>query len=140
MWLKHESGEPTEVRNSQVLGDDSPLEFGENGFAEIDDERGRKLLTMHRHIERGGHGPASAADDTNGGGEDVDAADLEGESGTLPFNPEENTIGELEEKVADVDDVAAVRALKNLEAEQQDRSGAEDVFDDRLDDLVAEEE
>ena len=139
MWLKHESGEATEVRNSQVLGDDSPLEFDENGFAEIDDERGRKLLTMHRHIERGGHGPASAADDADDA-DDADVDEVDGESGTLPFNPEENTIDELEQKLADVDDDEAVRALKNLEAEQQARSGAEDVFDERLGELEDEEE
>ena len=138
MWLKHESGEATELRNSQVLGDDSPLEFDEDGYAEVDDERGRKLLTMHRHIERGGHGPPGSGDDAYGDAADVD--DLDGESATLPFNPEAKTIAEIEDEIADIDDAAAVRALKNLEAEQQDRSGAEDVFDDRLAELADEEE
>jgi len=130
MWLRHESGEATELHNSQVLGDDSPLAFDEDGYAEVDDQRGQMLLTMHRHIERGGHGPPDAADS-----DDVDVEDLDGESGTLPLNPEDYTIDDLETEVADIEDPAAVRALKNLEAEQEDRSGAEDVFDDRLAEL-----
>ncbi|OYR79333.1 hypothetical protein DJ84_18435 [Halorubrum ezzemoulense] len=134
MWLKHESGEATELRNSQVLGDNSPLEFDEDGYAEVDDQRGSMLLTMHRHIERGGHGPPGAGDD-----EEDDVDDLDGESGTLPFNPDAKTIAGIETEIADIDDVTAVRALKNLEAEQQDRSGAEDVFDDRLAELEEEE-
>lgn len=135
MWLKHESGEPTELRNSQVLGEDSPLEFDENGYAQVDDERGQMLVTMHRHIKRGGHGPpdADVADE-------AEADDVDDESEALPFTPEEKTIDELEADVAGVDDAAVVRALKNLEAEQQDRAGAEDVFEGRLAELEEEEE
>lgn len=130
MWLKHESGESAELRNSQVLGDDSPLEFDEDGYAEVDDQRGEKLLTMHRHIERGGHGPPGAEDDD----------DVNGESDGWPFYPEEKTINEIEEEVADIDDPELVRDLAMLEREGRDRSGAEDVFDDRLAELEGEEE
>jgi hypothetical protein len=52
MWLRHDSGGPAELRNSQVLGDDSPLEFDEDGYAEVDAVRGEMLLTMHRHISQ----------------------------------------------------------------------------------------
>jgi len=72
MWLQHNSGEAAELRNGQVLGDESPLEFNENGLAEIDDERGAKLLAMHRHISRA-RSP-SDGDDEGGGGDDFDAA------------------------------------------------------------------
>jgi len=131
MWLKHESGEATELRNSQVLGDDSPLEFDENGYAEVDNQRGEKLLTMHRHIERGGHGPPDAEDD---------ADDVDSEGDGWPFYPEEKTISEIEEEIADIDDPELVRDLAMLEGEERDRSGAEDVFDDRLAELEGEEE
>lgn len=59
----------------------------------------------------------------------------EGETGTLPFNPEAHTVDELAEKAADVDDPAAVRALRNLEEEQNDRTTAVEALEERLADL-----
>ncbi|WP_137288632.1 hypothetical protein [Natronorubrum halophilum] len=116
-YLKHESGEATELRNSQILGDDSPLEFDEDGYAFVDDpDVAKKLLAMHRHIERGGHGP-------------------DGETGTLPFNPEEHTNDEIAERVAEIDDEATLIALRNLEEDQKDRDGAKNAIDSRLDEL-----
>jgi len=74
-YLKHDDGKAIALRNQQVLGDDSPLEFDDEGYAEVADQRtAEKLAAMHRHISLGGHGPSSAADD--GGGED------EGDGGT----------------------------------------------------------
>jgi|GEM_PF-1468934 hypothetical protein len=71
-YLKHESGGAGELRNSQILGDRSPLEFDEDGYAFVEDPAvADKLLAMHRHIERGGHGP-------DGGG----GSEAESESGT----------------------------------------------------------
>jgi len=64
---------------------------------------------------------------------DPDAVD--GESGTLPFNPEDHTNDEVAEKVADIDEPAALRALLSLEAEQKDRDGATEAIQDRLDEL-----
>jgi len=72
MYLKHESGSSAELRNQQVLGDDSPLVFDEEGYAEVDDARGEKLLTMHRHIEPGGHGPETGGADEFDAGTFVD--------------------------------------------------------------------
>jgi len=63
----------------------------------------------------------------------LDAAD--DESGTLPFNPESHTNDEIAEKVADINDEAALVALRNLEAEQEDRAGATDAIEDRLAEL-----
>jgi hypothetical protein len=74
---------------------------------------------------------SNASDD----GDTETTSEPEGEGGALPFNPEEHTIAEIEERIADIDDVETVRALKNLEEEQQDRSGATDAFDDRLTEL-----
>lgn len=61
--------------------------------------------------------------------------DLDGESGTLPFSPDAFTVGEIEDRIADIDDAATVRALRNLEEEQQDRTTAIDALDARLDEL-----
>ena len=74
---------------------------------------------------------------------DDEAADddlPDGPSGTLPFNPEDHTNAEIEERAADIDDPEAVRALRNVEAEQKNRDGALDVFGERLDELTAAED
>lgn len=66
MLLKHEAGDATELNNSQVLGDDSPLQFDADGYAEIGDRRGELLLSMHRHIGPGGRKrPADGDGDTD---------------------------------------------------------------------------
>ena len=63
---------------------------------------------------------------------DLDAVDGEP---TLPFSPENHTNDEVAEKVADIDEPAALRALLNLEAEQKDRDGATEAIQNRLDEL-----
>jgi len=65
--------------------------------------------------------------------EDVD--ELKGESGTLPFNPESQTNSEIKERVAEIDDVATLWTLLNLEKEQKDREGATDAIEARIDEL-----
>lgn len=151
-YLKHESGEATELRNSQILGDDSPLEFDEDGYAFVEDPvLADKLLAMHRHIERGGNGPdgrgGSGAESETESGTEVPPTDNapdregvtydpdEGESETLPFNPGEHTIDEIEQKLEDVDDEATLVALGNLEEDQKDRDGVDDAISERLDEL-----
>jgi len=76
------------------------------------------------------------------GGDDVHEEDgppdpdaVDGETGTLPFSPQNYTNDEIAEKVADIDEPAALRALLSLEAEQKDRAGATDAIEDRLDEL-----
>jgi hypothetical protein len=64
-----------------------------------------------------------------------DVNELESESGTLPFNPENQTNSEIEERVAEIDDVATLRALLNLEEEQKDREGATDAIEARIHEL-----
>ena len=74
----------------------------------------------------------AAADETD---EDDSEPEIEGESGTPSFNPENHTNSEIEERVADIDDEAALVALRNLEEEQQDRKGAKGAIDDRLNEI-----
>jgi hypothetical protein len=63
------------------------------------------------------------------------APDLDGEAETLPFNPADHTNDEVAEKVATIDDKATLVALRRLEEEQQDRTGATDAITNRLDEL-----
>ena len=134
-YLKHEDGEATELRNSQILGDDSPLEFDENGYVFVEDPTiADKLLAMHRHIERGGNGPEDSAD-VEELPEPTDLSLDTSEAEALPFNPEEHTIDEIEAKLEDVDDASVLEALRSLEEDQKDRDGATEAIDARLDEL-----
>ena len=58
-----------------------------------------------------------------------------GASGTLPFNPENQTNAEIEDRVQDIDDTETLRALRNLEEDQKNRDGATDAITDRLNEL-----
>jgi len=66
---------------------------------------------------------------------DLEELEAEGESGTLPFNPEGHTNSEIEERVAEIDDEATLVALRDLEEEQRDRKGAKGAIDDRLNEI-----
>lgn len=64
--LIHDSGEARELQNSQILGEDSPLEFDEDGRAgPLEDDVAEKLAAMHRHveIEPAAPGPSDSAFD-----------------------------------------------------------------------------
>lgn len=67
--------------------------------------------------------------------DEADGEVSDGESGTLPFNPESNTIDEIEEKIEGVDDAAAIEAVLNLERDQKDRDGATDAIEARLEEV-----
>lgn len=128
-YLKHESGEAAELRNQQVLGDDSPLEFDDDGYAEVDDpEVADKLLTMHRHIARGGHGPSGSPDASTSG-----KSESEGEIGE--FDAESFVDRTPMETV--VDDIisgdydAHLDAIEAAEDAGRDRDGVADAIDDR---------
>jgi hypothetical protein len=54
---------------------------------------------------------------------------------TLPFEPGELTVGDLEARLADVDDAGTLRALRDQEASDKDRTTAIDAIDARLDNL-----
>lgn len=117
MFLKHDSGGAVELRNQQVLGEDSPLEFDQNGLGEVDDAVGEKLLTMHRHVSRGRPPDDSVseadADDTS----DFDAAAF------VDRTPMDDVIADIEAGVAD-DHLDAV-------AEEASRQGVLDAVSER---------
>jgi hypothetical protein len=117
MFLRHASGESTELHNQQVLGDESPLEFDEDGYAEVDDDVGTKLLAMHRHVERGGHGPSrdeEGADDT---ADEFDAAAF------VDRTPMEDVVQDI--KSGEYDE-----HLDAIEAAAE-RNGVQDAIDER---------
>jgi hypothetical protein len=114
MFLKHDSDGAAELRNQQVLGDDSPLEFDEDGYAEVDDAVGEKLLAMHRHIQRGGHGPDNG-DETDGDGFEAEAF--------VDRTPMDDVVDDIESGEYD-DHLDAI-------ADAADRQGVLDAVDDR---------
>ena len=62
----------------------------------------------------------------------------DGDPEPLPFNPEELTNSEIEEEVAEIDDEETLVALRNLEQDQQDRKGATDAIEARLEEVREE--
>ncbi|WEL29857.1 hypothetical protein [Haloferax volcanii] len=72
-------------------------------------------------------GEADAADDVDeGGGLTVDDLDP---------HPEDLTVVELEERIDDVDDVDLLETIKEAEEETENRTGAIDAVENRLDEL-----
>ena len=53
----------------------------------------------------------------------------------LPFDPADYTNDEVAEEVEDVDDAAELEALLEAEQEDQDRSGATDAIESRLEEV-----
>lgn len=50
-YLRHDSGGPSTLKNEQVLGDDSPLEFDGDGYAgPVDDDDATIIEAMHSHV------------------------------------------------------------------------------------------
>lgn len=115
MYLKHDSGDAAELRNRQVLGEDSPLQFDEDGYAEVDDVVGEKLLAMHRHVEHAGRGPTAGTTDASDEAFDAEAF--------IDRTPMETVIQDLETGAYD-DHLDAVEAVA-------ERQGVLDAVDDR---------
>lgn len=67
--------------------------------------------------------------------DEPDPDDADGESGTLPFDPSNYTIPELEEQLAEIEVRDELIAVGNLESEQQDREGALEAIEDRIEQL-----
>lgn len=61
--------------------------------------------------------------------------DSEAVDDELPFDPADLTVDELEERIADIDDVATLDALGQAEDEGKSRETALEAIDDRLDEL-----
>jgi hypothetical protein len=127
-YLKNDSGESAEVRNQQVLGDDSPLEFDEDGYAYVEDSAvADKLLAMHRHIERGGKGPAgSASTETDDDAEGDSTHEFDAEA-FVDRTPMSDVVADLES--GGYDD--HLDAIKAAEEAGRDRDGVATAIENR---------
>ena len=67
-YLIHDSGDSVSVKNAQVLGEESPLEFDDDGRAgPVADELAETVAAMDAHVTVGGRvRDHSAAGRTNG--------------------------------------------------------------------------
>lgn len=107
--LAHDSGEAVTVDSRQALGDESPLEFDEDGYAEVDDEEAAELCAaLHRDIR---------VEPAFSGADEFDAEAF------VDRTPMDDVVADLES--GDYDD--------NLEAieESADRQGVLEAIDQR---------
>jgi hypothetical protein len=87
-------------------------------------QRAERIAAAHpQDVER-------IADDTPGPDDWTAVA-----TGTPPFAPGEHTVSELRDRVQEVDDADALRALRTAEADGGDRTTALDAIDARIDEL-----
>lgn len=61
--------------------------------------------------------------------------DEEPEAESVSFHPSDNTINELEEHIEDVDDLSELEALRAIEEQNDNRAGAKQIIDERIDEL-----
>jgi len=108
------------------------LDHRSDGWERVDDSEEAEAADTEQE-----GGDESEADEAESGiaEEEPSADDFDGESETLPFNPENKTNSDIREEIQDIDDEATLVALLNLEKEQKDRKGAKDHIKDRIDKL-----
>jgi len=110
VWIRHESGEQTVIKNGQALGPESPLETDEAGLAEVEDEdRAALLTTLDPNVVR------TSEPDTDD--DEFDAAEF------VDRTPMDDVVGDIES--GDVDD--HLEAIK----EAADREGVQDAVSER---------
>jgi hypothetical protein len=110
VWIHHESGEQTVIKNGQALGPESPLETDEAGYAEVEDEdRAALLTTLDPNVVR------TSEPDTDD--DEFDAAEF------VDRTPMDVVIDDIES--GDVDD--HLEAIK----EAADREGVQDAVSER---------
>jgi len=117
-YLIHDSGEATTLKNGQILGDESPVEFDEDGRAgPLEDDIAEKLAAMDRHVELGERVRPDQGEDADSSEAQFDAAEF------VDRTPMEDVIGDIES--GDYDE-----HLDAIE-EEASRDGVEDAVDER---------
>jgi hypothetical protein len=120
--LAHDSGGPATLKCGQVLGNESPLEFDEDGYAHVDDpEAAEQIAALHRHVdvEPAAQSPASSDDPA-----ETDAVES-------PIHPTEHTVDDLEAALEDGDFTGdELDAIAAAEADGDDRETALEAIDD----------
>lgn len=113
--LKHDSGSSTVLKSAQILGPLSPLEFDDDGYAELDDEGlASSVVALHPHVER-------ARD--NNESDDVDAEAF------VDRVPQDDVIADIESGEYD----AHLNAIEAAETDGKDRIGVQQAIEERRD-------
>jgi len=121
-YLLHDSGGAGELRNQQVLGDASPIEFDEDGRAgPVGDELAEKVAAMDAHVSLGKRVRGDAADETDDANGEADE-DFDAEA-FVDRTPMEDVVADIES--GDYDD--HLEAIKDA----ADRQGVEKAVDKR---------
>ncbi|QLH82466.1 hypothetical protein [Halosimplex pelagicum] len=122
--------ETTRVRvtDGDVWVDGDHLTRGDE--AEIPVSVYERIPGSFESIDDGAESASNEADADDGSATDDTAGDVE-----VDPHPEELTVDEIEERVAEVDSVAKLQRIRELEVESDDRTTALEVIDDRLDEL-----
>lgn len=63
----------------------------------------------------------------------LDLPEDDAESGDLPFDPSSNTVSDIEDRVSEIEDPEALRAVRSLEADDKNRTTAIEAIEERLD-------
>jgi hypothetical protein len=126
-YLTHDSGSEVTVKNAQVLGDESPLEFDDDGRAgPVADELAETVAAMDAHIAVGERvRDHSAADDGGADHEDdVDEDDAFDAAAFVDRTPMDDVVEDIEsgEVDAHLEEIAAAA----------DRVGVQDAVETRM--------
>ncbi|MFC7202867.1 hypothetical protein ACFQJC_05020 [Haloferax namakaokahaiae] len=127
-YLHHDSEESAMLRNQQVLGDDSPLEFDEEGVGgPVDDDTAQTLSAMHRHVTLG-----RRARDTDG---ETPPDEAEPKDSAEAFDAEAFVDRTPMSKVTDDLDSGAfddhLDAIADAESDGRDRDGVNEAIEAR---------
>jgi hypothetical protein len=131
--LAHDSGEATTLKCEQALGDDSTLEFDENGHAYVDDKDDADLIAaLHKHVTVEPAAPDTAEEDGKGTKEKEDGGTQEGDDGFdaaafVDRTPMSDVVDDLES--GDYDE--HLDAIAAAEADSRDRDGVKDAIENR---------
>jgi hypothetical protein len=129
-YLRHDSGGEKTAKNTQVLGEESPLEFDDDGQAgPMADELAKTVAAMDAHIAVGERvRDHSAADDGGAAHEDdVDEDNAFDAAAFVNRTPMANVVKDIESGSVD----AHLEEVAAAEAEGRDRKGVADAITDR---------
>lgn len=112
---------------------DDILEVGPGDTVEVEDE------DVAGHYQDRGFVPVDGDGDGSGGSDDgvESPEDLpdDAPSGTLPIDPSAYSVPDLEQRLADIEDREALRAVRGVEERNKNRTTAKEAIDSRLDEV-----
>jgi hypothetical protein len=103
-------------------------------------EEGDELEVPEAVLERHAR-DLDVVDEAEGEDDDADAeAAFAFDPDDVDPHPSDLTVDEIQDRIDELEDVAQLRAIRHLEAEDQSRSTALEAIDGRINDLEADEE